>query len=50
MENIKKGDVYRMFEPNGQPVRGEGEFEGFVNFQAVEDFDGTGVPSIGTRE
>lgn len=47
IELIKRGDVFRMFEPNGQPVKGTGEYEGATEFKATRDFDRIGVPAIG---
>ena len=36
-EEVKKGTIYRMFELPGEPVVGEGEFEGMTIFEALED-------------
>jgi hypothetical protein len=37
MKDIKNGDVFRMFEPNGEEVIGTGLLAGDVNFVALED-------------
>ena len=34
---IQKGDVFRMFEPNGDCVCGQGDCAGMTEFRADED-------------
>ena len=44
MKDIRKGEKFRMFEPDGKPVVGQGEFKGKTVFKAEEDpyeVDGT---------
>lgn len=36
-EDMKKGHVFRMFEPDGTPVSGLGEFAGVTEYLATED-------------
>lgn len=37
MKDVRCGDLIRMFEPDGNPVVGQGEFEGKTTFVATSD-------------
>ena len=37
LEDLERGDVFRMFEPDGSPVHGDHEFAEMTVFQALED-------------
>ena len=41
-EEMKKGHIFRMFEPDGTPVQGQCEFAGETEFLAAEDAHLTG--------
>jgi hypothetical protein len=51
MQDVKMGDVIRMFEPDGERVIGSGHIDGAINFLAttdafLQDYEGIQVWSI----